>query len=233
MQELAKWVVALSTLVGFGLTMGFNPALYGATADMLARNKQVAARMAWMVAGLITGATVLFALFQTFDPTSIVTLVQGDVDRALLNRRVDLVVGSVFLIAAAALAAWVLRVPTRPVRAKRARKPNARSITYFPLGLSCAIIGFTTLPIMYMTGRITASLTTDILLRLVAYTVFLIALVGPFLAIAWLWTRFPRLSGRVTDLYARAMRADFRWPAVVVFAAGGLVFLGLSVFAGR
>ena len=233
MQELAKWVVALSTLAGFGLTMGFNPALYGATADMLARNKRVAARMGWMVAGLVTGATVLFVLFQTFNPTAIVAVVQGDVDRALLSRAVDIIVGSVFVVAAVVLAIWALRVPTRPSRPQRVHAPNARAITYFPLGLSCAIVGFTTLPIMYMTGRITTGLTTDIALRLAAYVVFLIALVGPFLALAWLWSRFPSISGRVSTLYARAMHTDFRWASAVILAAGGLVFLGLGIFAGR
>jgi hypothetical protein len=232
-QELAKWVVALSTLVGFGLTMGFNPALYGATADMLARNKQVAARMGWMVAGLVTGATVLFALFQSFNPTALVAVLQGDVDRALLSRAVDIVVGSVFVIAAAVLAAWALRVPTRPGRPQRVHAPDAPSITYFPLGLSCAIVGFTTLPIMYMTGRITTGLTDDIALRLAAYAVFLLALVGPFLALAWLWSRFPGVSGRVSSLYARAMHTDFRWASAAILAAGGLVFIGLGVFAGH
>jgi hypothetical protein len=218
-QELAKWVVALSTLVGFGLTMGFNPALYGATADMLARNKQVAARMGWM--------------FQTFNPTAIVAVVQGDVDRALLSRAVDIIVGSVFVIAAAVLAAWALRVPTRPSRPQRVHAPDAPSITYFPLGLSCAIVGFTTLPIMYMTGRITTGLTGDIALRLAAYAVFLLALVGPFLALAWLWSRFPGVSGRVSSLYARAMHTDFRWASAAILVAGGLVFIGLGVFAGH
>ena len=233
MQDLAKWFVALSTLVGFGLTMGFNPALYGATADILARNKQVAARMGWMVAGLITGATILFVLFQTFNPTALVTVVQGDVDRALLSRALDIIVGSVFVVAAAALATWALRVPTRPTRPPRVHAANARSISYFPLGLSCAIIGFTTLPIMYMTGRITAGLTADIALRLAAYAVFLVALVGPFLALAWLWSRLPGISGRVSALYARAMHTDFRWASAAVLVAGGLVFIGLGIFAGR
>ncbi|MDX2376535.1 hypothetical protein M4I32_06955 [Microbacterium sp. LRZ72] len=233
MQELAKWVVALSTLVGFGLTMGLNPALYGATADMLARNTQVAARMGWMVAGLVTGATVLFALLQTFDPTSLVTAVRGDVDRALLSRGVDIAAGSIFLVAAAVLAAWALRVPVRAVHPRRERTPNARSMTYFPLGLSCAVIGFTTLPIMYMTGRVTAGLSSDIALRLVAYTVFLLALVGPFVALAWLWSRVPTLSGRVTGLYARLMRTDYRWASAAILGAGGLVFIGLGLVAHR
>lgn len=233
MQDLARWLVALSTLVGFGLTMGLNPALYGATADMLARNLHVAARMSWMVAGLATGATVLFALLQTFDPTNLVLAIRGDVDTALLSRAVDATVGAVFLIMAVVVAGWVLRVPTRPVRPVRARAQNAPAISYFPLGLSCAVIGFTTLPIMYMTGRVTAGLTEHIALRIAAYVVFLIALVGPFLVLAWIWSRFPTLSGRVTELYARITHGDYRWASAALLGAAGLVFIGLAVFAGR
>lgn len=233
MHELAKWVVALSTLVGFGLTLGLNPALYGATADMLARNVQVAARMTWMVAGLATGATALFALLQTFDPTDLVTAVRGDVDAALLSRTVDLIVGAVFLLAAVPIAWWALRVPNRPARPERVRAQSARAISYFPLGLSCAVVGFTTLPIMYMTGRVTAGLSDDIGLRLAAYAVFLVALVGPFLALAWIWSRFPAISGRVTALYARAMHGDYRWLSAAILAVAGLVFIGLGLFAER
>ena len=232
MQDLARWVVALSTLVGFGLTMGLNPALYGATADMLARNMHVAARMSWMVAGLATGATALFALLQTFDPTNLVIAIRGDVDTALLSRVVDFVVGAIFLAIAALIAWWVFRVPTRPIRPAR-RAQNAPAITYFPLGLSCAVIGFTTLPIMYMTGRVTAGLTSHLGLRLAAYAVFLVALVGPFLVLAWIWSRFPTISRHVTEFYARITHGDYRWASVALLGVAGLVFIGLGLFAER
>jgi hypothetical protein len=231
-QDLARWVVALSTLVGFGLTMGLNPALYGATADMLARNMHVAARMSWMVAGLATGATALFALLQTFDPTNLVIAIRGDVDTALLSRVVDFVVGAIFLAIAALIAWWVFRVPTRPIRPAR-RAQNAPAITYFPLGLSCAVIGFTTLPIMYMTGRVTAGLTSHLGLRLAAYAVFLVALVGPFLVLAWIWSRFPTISRHVTEFYARITHGDYRWASAALLGVAGLVFIGLGLFAER
>lgn len=232
-QDLARWVVALSTLVGFGLTIGLNPALYGATADMLARNMHVAARMSWMVTGLATGATVLFALLQTFDPTNLVLAIRGDLDTALLSRAVDAIVGAVFLVLAALVAGWVLRVPTRPVHPGRVRAQDAPAIAYFPLGFSCAVIGFTTLPIMYMTGRVTAGLTEHLGLRIAAYVVFLIALVGPFLALAAIWSRIPALSARVTGVYTRLTQGDYRWVSAALLAVAGLVFLGVAIFAGH
>ena len=95
------------------------------------------------------------------------------------------------------------------------------------------MIGFTTLPIMYMTGRVTAGLTEHIGLRIAAYVVFLIALVGPFLVLTWTWSRFPTLLGRVTELYARLTHGDYRWASAALLGAGGLVFIGLAVFAAR
>ena len=38
MHEVVAWGAALLSLIGFGLAIGVNPALYGATADMLARD---------------------------------------------------------------------------------------------------------------------------------------------------------------------------------------------------
>lgn len=233
MQDIARWIVALTTLIGFGLTLGLNPALYGATADMLARNLRVAAKMSWMVAGLATGATILFVLLQTFDPTNLVTAIRGDVDTALLSRTVDLVAGAVFLLAAAAVAWWSWRIPTRSVAPLRAPKGAGRSWSYFPLGLSCSIVGFTTLPIMYMTGRVTASLSSHVAPRIAAYIVFLIALAAPFVLLAWVWGRFPTLSARITGYYARVMAWDYRWAFACLLAAAGLVFLGLGLFLQR
>lgn len=56
MHELAKWGTTLVALIGFALALGLNPALYGATADVLARHQQALPRVAWMVAGLSFGA---------------------------------------------------------------------------------------------------------------------------------------------------------------------------------
>ncbi len=233
MIDAAKWVVALSTLIGLGLALGLNPALYGATADMLARNTQVAARMSWMIAGLATGATILYVLLQSFDPTGLVTAVEQDADAAILSRRVDLVAGAVFLLAAVAVAWWRLRIPQRSARASPPVKTRARSSGYFWLGLSCSVIGFTTLPIMYTTGRIAAGVSTELLPRLLAYGVFLLALAAPFVLLAGVWSRFPTAGASVSRVYDRVLHADFRWAYAAILALAGSVCIGFGMLAGR
>lgn len=189
MHESAKWDAAILTLSGFGLALGLNPALYGALADTLARGESVGARLRWMLGGLAVGATILLVALHSFNPKGLVSVVRGRVDAALFNTTADLIAGIIFLVAAAAIVVWKIRVPPLPPRATHPPKLNAQSFSFFTLGLSCSTIGFTTLPIMYLTSRIVVSFSGDPLLNAAAYGVFLVGLGAPFIALAWAWTR--------------------------------------------
>lgn len=225
------WATALATLIGLGFSLGLNPALYGATADMLARNVPAVPRLSFMIGGLYVGATVLFVLFQSFNPTSFVSVLQGRLDTAIMTRTVDLIAGVVFVLLGVGVAIWAIRVKELPRRAPKQPKTNAHMLNYFAIGVSSAIIGFTTLPIMYLVGRIVTSLGTLFVPRLLAYAVFLLALGAPFFAIAWVWRRFPQLTTRITEFYTRALRWDYRWFGAGVSVLIGLVFFALAVFA--
>ncbi|WJL96076.1 hypothetical protein QSU92_02370 [Microbacterium sp. ET2] len=232
MHDIARWTVALSTLIGLGLALGLNPALYGATADMLARNTQVAARMAWMVGGLATGATILFLALQSFNPANLVTAAEREADALALSRTVDLIAGAVFLTAAIGVAVWRLRVPRR-AEGGHPTLGRAHAGSYFWLGLSCSIVGFTTLPIMYTTGRVTAGISDDLVPRVLAYVVFLLALIAPFVLLAGMWSRLPGTAAFVSRTYDRLIHLDFRWTYAVVLAIAGVVCLGFGLIAGR
>lgn len=233
MNEIVKLVTALPVLIGFGLALGLNPALYGATADTLARNQNVWGRLAWMIAGLATGATVLVLLLHSFDPRNLETMLRNKVDAAILSRNVDLIAGIVFLVAALAIVVWKRRVRALPTKPARVPKQNAASLSFFSLGLSCSIIGFTTLPIMYLTGRMVTGVSEDLPLRLLAYGVFLVSLAAPFLLLAWTWTRFPRLASKVTDSYAKAQHWDYRGVTAAFLAVAGLVLIVLALVFNR
>lgn len=241
MHETASWAAALLALVGFGLSLGLNPALYGATVDMMARDVNPWPRLSWMTAGLFAGATLLYALLQTFNPTSLVSALRGRVDEAVFNRTVDLIAGIAFLLLGAALAAWAMRArrasesPSTPP-ASTPPTPSRRQTRlsgYFLIGLSSSIIGFTTLPIMYLTGRVVTGLSAELLPRALAYAIFLLALAAPFFAIAGIWRGLPRLSARISDLYTRARHWDHRWTGAALCALSGLLCLALVVFAPR
>lgn len=232
MDELLRWGTALLTLCGFGLAMGLNPALYAATGDLLARNVNVARRLGWMLLGLGVGATALLLIFRSFDPTTLVSSLQGSLDTALLNRTIDLVVGIIFLVSAVSVLIWRARVHNFPKTGKAPSKPRASNAGYFLLGLG-ACIGFTTLPIMYLTGRLLHSLTADDLLRVAAYAVFLVALAAPFLVLAWVWTKIPSVTARIVGFYSKAAVWDYRRTLAVLLAVAGILFLWLALFAPR
>lgn len=233
MHEVGKWVATLATLVGFALTMGTNPALYGATADMLARRLRAYPRLSWMAAGLFLGATVLFAVLQTFNPTSFVNTLRDDVDTALLSRNVDLAVGAVLILLAAVLGVWKIRVRIRPQKPPKPPATNAGALGYFLIGLSGSVIGFTPLPIMYLTGQLIADLSPHAAPRIIAYLVFLVALGGPYFALAWVWHRFPRASQKISNAYTRALRWDYRSTLAVIFAISGAGFIVFALLAGH
>lgn len=232
MDDLARWAAALTTMVGLGLTLGLNPALYGATADMLAQNTRVPARMGWMVGGLATGATILYLLLQSFDPTEFVAAAERGTTEAVLDRRVDLIAGTLFLLGAVAVAWWKLRVPVRSP-ARRPVQARAHSWSYYVLGVSCSVIGFTTLPIMYMTGRIADGVSDHPLLRWLAYAVFLVALAAPFVLLATAWIHFPTTAARVNRVYSHLIDMDHRWVYATVLAVAGVACLVLGVLPGR
>ena len=233
MHEVTQWVAAVPTLVGLGLALGLNPALYGATADTLARNRNVRARLTWLLSGLAAGATVLVLVLHGLNPANLVAAVQHRGDAVVENHTVDLVVGVMLLVAAAAMALWARIVPDLPGTPARAPDQDTPPSGLFVLGFGSAVVGFTKLPIMYLTGRLVQSLSPDPLLRLLAYAVFLAALVAPFVLLAWLWSRFPAATRKVTAASERMLAWDSRRVAAVLTALGGLGLLGFTWLAHR
>jgi len=230
--DLGRWAAALTTMVGLGLTLGLNPALYGATADALAQNTRVAWRIGWMVGGLATGATILYLFLQGFDPTEFVTAAERRAGEAVLDRRVDLAAGALFLVGAVAMLAWKLHRRVRPARV-RPSAPHVHAWSSYVLGLGCSIVGFTTLPIMYLTGRVADGVSDQPVLRWLAYAVFLVALAAPFVVLATAWTHFPRTAAHVNAVYTRVIDMDHRGVYVVVLAVAGLACIALGLWPGR
>lgn len=232
MTEVARWLAALSTLAGLGLSLGLNPALYAATADVLAQNTRIVTRIGWMIAGLAVGASALYALLQGFDPTALVTAAEERATEAVRDARVDAAAGALFLVGAVAVTGWKLREPTRPPRAATAA-PRTRTWSYFVLGLGCSVVGFTTLPILYLAGRVTDGVTGEPVLRIAAFAVFLVALAAPFAGLAGAWSLFPATASRIERIYARLTRADHRLLYAGILAAAGLVCLTVALLPVR
>lgn len=230
MHDVTKWAAAVPTLIGLGLALGLNPALYGATADSLARGVRVWPRLFWMLLGLCAGATVLVIALHSFNPDAWVSLVSGHVHAVLVNRIFDLIAGIAFLVAAASVIIWRIKRPTLQMHEKRAPSADAHPISFLTLGLSCSVIGFTTLPIAYLTGQVVIGLGPNPVLRGLAYLVFLVALVAPFVVLALVWSRFPKATARVTSAYTRALQWDYRWLTALILVLAGLVALAFAIW---
>lgn len=103
----------------------------------------------------------------------------------------------------------------------------------FLAGLVNAVIGVSGIATMYVTGRVISGISHDLVVRLSAYGVFLITLVGPYLTIAWAWRTFPAFADRVTRAYAWIVRQDLRRLLAIGLLAGGLAFIASGVWSHR
>ena len=239
MKDVMTWIAAVPTLVGLGLALGLNPVLYGATADTLARGVRVKSRLTWLLSGLMSGATALVLVLHGLNPARLVSRVEHRASAVVKDWAVDLSVGVVLLVVAVALAVWLRLAPSRsgaadpPPAAKSTAASDSRPAALVMLGATPAIVGFTTLPIAYLTGRTVVGVGHEWPLRLLAYAVFLAALVSPFVLLAWIWSRFPKTTKKVTALYDRMLKWDSRLVTVYVLAIIGALLVGFSLFVHR
>src|SRR5690606_17669671 len=108
MHGVVGWAGAVTSLIGFALAIGIHPALYGATADMLARGGRVTRPLAWMLGGLVFGVTCMFATLHVVNPTRFLNRVEGQLEHAILKRSIDMGAGVLFLVLAAVFIGWRL-----------------------------------------------------------------------------------------------------------------------------
>lgn len=215
------------SLVGLGLGLGLNPALYGATVDMLARTENPVRRLIWMLGGLFVGATALFFVLQGLNPNHFIGVLKQDLKADVLNRIVDAIAGGLFFLGGIAVIVWKVRVPVAHKRAAKAPKEHSGLWSYFVLGLGSSVIGFTTLPIMYLTGRVVMGATHNLELRIALFALFLLALASPFVLLAVVWSRFPKFSHAFQDVYTKALGRDYRYligGLSVAVGAGFIIF---------
>lgn len=91
------------------------------------------------------------------------------------------------------------------------------------------LIGVSDMATMYVTGRVIASASKDLAVEAGLYLVFLVAVVGPYLLLAVLWSRFPGLAHRLTALTDRLSRLDLRPVLAVALLLAGAVFAVLGI----
>ncbi|SYZ34001.1 Protein of uncharacterised function (DUF2910) [Propionibacterium australiense] len=221
----AVWAAA-GSMIGLGLLMGFSPTTYALVVHLLTVARRPGRSVAWICVGLAAIATVMLVVFHFVDPDRLTELFRARASALLIRRGVDLVAGVLALAAGLAeLADWRVDLPRR----RRPRASHGGSPLHL-VGLGVAAgIGLSAPVTMYVTGRVIASVTHDVVVAALLYLVFLAALVGPYLGAVVAWVRMPHLASSVKAFFERAARLDHRPIAGTVLLVIGLVFVLLAI----
>lgn len=226
--ELVRILSGSVSLLGLGLVMGFSPTLYGLALHLLTRSSNPGREVRWLTAGIAAGASTLFLVFRAFDPDTLTAALRGHVEELLVRRGIDLAAGVIFLLLAVVVFTRSRTPRQSTPHIRQASGPHPRRM--FVLGLANTVIGISGVATMYVTGRVVTGSSDDLVIRLMLYGVFLIALTGPYLAASWAWGRFPRAAGSITRGYAWLVARDLRPVFAVGSLIAGLVFLGLGIW---
>ncbi len=225
--ELLRYAGGAVSLIGLGLVMGFSPTLIAVALRVLTHAKRPDRLIAGMLVGLAIGSTALLLVLQFVDPRTLEAALRDDVEGVLVRRSIDLAFGGLFVLAAVIMG-------TRLHRPRRVRPPRATG-TEQPwqmilVGASNAVIGVSGLATMYLTARLIRGISEDDAIRLIAYALFLLATVSPYVLLAWAWQRLPQLARRITAVFHRLATMDRRpWEFGIVRTIG-IIFLGLGVW---
>lgn len=225
--ELLRYAGGAVSLIGLGLVMGFSPTLIAVALRVLTHAKRPDRLIAGMLVGLAIGSTALLLVLQFVDPRTLEAALRDDVEGVLVRRSIDLAFGGLFVLAAVIMG-------TRLHRPRRVRPPRATG-TEQPwqmilVGASNAVIGVSGLATMYLTARLIRGISEDDAIRLIAYALFLLATVSPYVLLAWAWQRLPQLARRITAVFHRLAAMDRRpWEFGIVLTIG-IIFLGLGVW---
>lgn len=226
--DFAQIVGGVIALLGFGFAMGFSPTLYGVVLHVLTRSQRPWPSVLALVTGLAAGSTVLLLAFRTVDPHRWVQRLQGQVAAFLVQRVVDLAAAAVFLITGAILL-WQAR--RRPARPKPVRVRRGSTWAMLGIGFVNAAVGVTGPATMYVTGRVLTGMSSSVVWEAIAYIPFLVALTAPYLAVAWAWSRVPKLAEGVTHGYAWLTGRDLRPIVAWALIATSVVFAALGIWA--
>jgi hypothetical protein len=226
--DLARLFSAFVSLVFLGLTFGFSPPLYGVTLHLLVRGGSPRRSIIFLTTGMCLAATLLLLIFRGFDPTTLVDVLRIGVERLLVQTIVDVVSGFLLVVAGFTMLAVVRRRPRRGRKPARKAAENEHPRSMITIGFLNTAIGFVPPVTMYVTGRVIAGATPFIELQLIAYAVFLAAVIAPYLAAGYVWRRLPRFGARMNRAYARLLRRDLRPLVAWGLVAAGIVFLILG-----
>lgn len=230
--DVARLAAVCVSVVGLGLVAGTSPTFYALVLRVLSRGRegrddQGRRPLGLLLVGYASGTTLLAVALQVVDPRTIETVLRGRVERAAIDRGVDVAAGVILLL----VGVYALRRSTRTQERRPKVATAPRPGRLFVVGVLDAAVSISSLAPVYVAARTVRGASEDDLVRLGVFGVFLAAVLGPYLLLVWAWDRFPVVATRLQDHYARLSRLDPFRLAGVMLVVTGAAFLVLAVRA--
>lgn len=227
-------LAAAASLLGLGLVMGTSPTLYAIVIRLLTSStsgSRATAAVRWMLLGVALGSTVLLLVFRVVDPRTLTFALRDDTEKLLVSSGIDLLAGLVFLVLGFRELRR-LRRPRTPHRAKASRDPahERRPGRLVLMGAANALIGVSGMATMYVTGRVITGASHDLAIQAGLFGIFLVAVLGPYLALALAWERFPAFARLITRVLDRISATDTRPLLAAGLLAAAVAFLALGIW---
>ena len=217
-------LAAAPALLGLGLMMGFSPSLYSITFLALINDPSKMHIVRWIGDGIVIGATTLVVLFRFVDPENLIQLVHSDTSKILVRKSVD--AGAALLLAFSAALLWVRR--NHPKRAHKVKNSHLSPRKAVLEGFLNSAIGLSSMATMYMVGRLLTTVSHNLVEWVLAYLIFTVGMVGPYLLLEASWDRFPSFAHAVTRLLTRIKDANLTALYSLMLLVGA-VFFGVLV----
>lgn len=208
-----------------GLMMGFSPSLYGITFLALVNDPKKLHIVRWITLGIFFGATLLILIFRTVDPEHLINLVHGEANKVLLKKGIDFLAGLLLLLTATVL--WLRR--RQPRKSHKIKGDHLYPRKAVLEGFLNSAIGISSMATMYLAGRLITSLSHNPVEWWVAYCVFVIGMVGPYLILEASWNRFPRFAQFATDTLTRLKTTNLNGIFALFLAVASVIFFYLAL----
>lgn len=223
--DLLRFAGAAVSLASIGVLMGFSPLLIAMSLNVLARVRRAIRALTFLLLGLIMGATFILLVLQVFDPRSLQAVLSNDIEKLAVRSSVDLTAGTLFIIAAVIM--WLqMKRPPRPK--KPLKEPQGKPWEMTLIGFSDTVLAFSGFATMYVVARILRSVSDHDAVRVLAYAIFVAAMVAPYVLLAWAWKRFPTVSSAIVRFFSRIATVDYRPWATGLTLLIGVIFIGLG-----
>lgn len=225
--NLAHLAGAIPYMLVLGIIMSFSPSTYGITIHTLVKDKDAFFAVRWIAIGVAAASTLLIIIFTPLNPTELIETFKGSVSKILLQQWVDRIAGILLVVSS-----WFIWRSRHTKRApKKQPKDMVRELSArkaFLLGFANTLAGTSGIATMYVTGRVLEGVSDSYLIKIPVYCVFLLGLLGPYIAVLYYWNRSPRVADDLTRGFDKIAGLNFRPLLAIAIFISGLVFLWLG-----